>query len=204
MKALPDFTKSRRTKHGWIRAFLDCLKNNGNITQSARCAGVTKANVYFAMRRHPQFRKAVDAALEESHDLIRAEAQRRAIQGVNEPVIWQGQMQGHWVDVNGKECLPGTEGGLFIPLTVKRYSDMILKVLLQSFVKGCKQEPVTVINNTTNNTTQTNVLHAKFLDRVIAARHALEGHGSGDVGGNGKQVDTPRTNGKADSISPKQ
>ena len=139
MKSLPDLTRRRKGKKQWVRAFLDCLKNNGNVTQSARYAGISKANVYDQAKKHPVFRKAMDAAFAESHDVILAEAQRRAIHGVDEPVIYQGQLCGHWLDQNGQICDSTSPGAIFVPLTVKRYSDAILTILLRSFVKECKQ-----------------------------------------------------------------
>jgi hypothetical protein len=131
-----------RHRGGWARAFLKSLKNTGNITTSARAAGITRENVYKRMKRHPVFRKAVDAAIEESSDLILQEARRRAIDGVNEPVIYQGELMGSWIDPETrKQVEPGTVGAVFFPLTVKKYSDHLLSQLLKARVPGFNDSP---------------------------------------------------------------
>ncbi len=69
----------------------------------------------------PAFAKDYDEALEEAADLLEAEAWRRALEGVPQPLLRAGQPV---FDAEG------------VPITVRRYSDPLLVMLL----RGCKPE----------------------------------------------------------------
>lgn len=71
-------------------------------------------------------------ALEQSSDGLKLEARRRAVDGVDEPVIYQGELCGVWVSPRGKRVPEGTKNARFVPLTIKRYSDGLLVRLLQA------------------------------------------------------------------------
>jgi hypothetical protein len=66
------------------------------------------------MRKSEGYKKAFEDAAEEAADLLETEARRRALEGVEEPVFYQGQQCG----------------------TVHKYSDTLLIFLL----KGCRPE----------------------------------------------------------------
>lgn len=72
--------------------FLMHLADAGLVGESAAAAGVSRATAYRWYSSDTEFALAWDAAIEASADLLEREARRRAVDGVEEPVIYQGQM----------------------------------------------------------------------------------------------------------------
>lgn len=137
----------RRTseKPAWQAAFLSALAVNGNVYAAAKAADCSRSNAYETRNADPAFAAAWDSALEEAADRLELEAVRRAHDGVNEPVIHQGQLMGIWVDENGDRTIEGAPGAKMVPLTVKKYSDTLLIFLLkgakpQKFRENVRQE----------------------------------------------------------------
>lgn len=76
----------------WINPFLDELRLTGNVAKSARTAGTNTSAVYQLREKDADFKAAWENALEDATDMLEAEARSRALEGVNEPVIYQGQL----------------------------------------------------------------------------------------------------------------
>jgi hypothetical protein len=76
----------------WIDPFLTALRTTGNVVQSARAAGTHTSTAYSLRHKDADFAAAWDNALEDATDALEAEARRRALEGVNEPVVYQGQL----------------------------------------------------------------------------------------------------------------
>ncbi len=91
------------------RAFLAHLQKTGNVTVSARVACVSRRWVYKKREEDEAFRQAWDEAVKASTDLMLEEARRRACDGIDEPVFYQGSVCGH----------------------VRRYSDTLLMFKIQ-------------------------------------------------------------------------
>ena len=125
----------------WTQAFLDNLAVNGCLARSARLAGVSPGTVYQRRQRDADFAAAVDDALEDSTDVLELEARRRAVQGINKPVIYQGQRTPVWATgADGKPVMDPATGlpvqamdanGEPLYLTVTEYSDSLLAMLLK-------------------------------------------------------------------------
>ena len=94
----------------WQRPFLAALKNTGNVRAACGHAGVERSTVYRARRDDPSFAKKWDEAKDEATDVLEAEAWRRALRGVEEPVFYRGKQVG----------------------TTKHYSDALLMFLLRA------------------------------------------------------------------------
>lgn len=79
----------------------------------------------FWLKDDPEFAERVAEAeeigLEDRNDLLEDEALRRAVEGVDKPVIFQGGLS-YTRDAEGKK----------VPLTTKEYSDSLLDKLLQA------------------------------------------------------------------------
>jgi hypothetical protein len=201
MKSIQNLTGLRHGRFKWVRAFLEFLRNSGNVTQSARYAGVSRVYVYQAAARHPFLKKSIDAAIDESSDLILAEAHRRAIEGINEPVVFQGRIMGEWI-LDGQIVQQGTPGATFMPLTIKRYSDMILKAMLEARVPGFKRQDAAPSNVNVNVKQSVKVAGQDVFDRVLEFRRAIDaadgpGQGSDPAWDrNGESVGGSETNGK--------
>ena len=139
MTAATKLTPKKREK------FLTELRRTGNVTLSARVVGTTRFTVYGWRDRDAAFAAAWDEAVEEAADLLEAEARRRAHDGVEEPVFYQGDVVGH----------------------VKKYSDVLLMFLL----KGIRPEKYRE-NLAVTGTIQVNVGLADRLKDARARRQA--------------------------------
>lgn len=76
----------------WIQPVLTAIRNTGVVSQAARQVGVSPVTVYARRKADPAFDTAVLEALEESTDVLEAEMVRRAVEGVDEPVVYQGSL----------------------------------------------------------------------------------------------------------------
>ncbi len=73
-------------------AFLCAMADGASIGESAAEAGVNRATVYRWRDSDAEFAVAWDDALEAGTELLEKVATRRAVHGVEEPVIYQGQL----------------------------------------------------------------------------------------------------------------
>lgn len=111
--------------------FLTTLAEAGSVAEAYRAVGIAKQTAYNWRAAHEDFAAewdTVKATL--AADSIEDEIIRRGIRGVDEPVIFKGQLAGCWVDKDGKEVAPGSEeAAAFKPLTIRKYSDTCLMAL---------------------------------------------------------------------------
>src|SRR3990170_2088581 len=98
------------TRRPWEAAFIEALRQTANVSRAARMAGVGRRTVYDRRKASEAFREAWDDAREEAADLLEAEARRRAVEGIEEPVHYHGEVCGY----------------------VSRYSDTLLIFLLKA------------------------------------------------------------------------
>lgn len=89
--------------------FLDGLRNGLTPKQSAERLGMARATAFDHKREDEEFRALWEQAIDEGTDVIEAEAFRRAVEGVDEPVFYQGEPAG----------------------SIRRYSDTLLTVILK-------------------------------------------------------------------------
>lgn len=90
--------------------FIEELARTGNVTAAARTAGwkyPTVAEMY--RKEDPDFDLAWSDAQKQANDALVAEARRRAMEGVQEPVFFKGEIVG----------------------SITKYSDKLLEVLLK-------------------------------------------------------------------------
>lgn len=95
----------------WAMPFLDHLRLSANISASARAVSISSSAAYSLRERDADFRASWDEALEDAYDMLEAEARRRAFEGVDEPVFYQGM-----------EC------GV-----IRKYSDSLAQFLLKGY-----------------------------------------------------------------------
>lgn len=108
------------------RAFLSAFAKTGNVTLACIAARIVRQTHYNWLERLPKYKLAFQRAEDEAADYLEAEARRRATDGIDEPVIYQGEVMGQKVEYNDTP-----EKNHFIPLTVKKYSDTLLIFLLK-------------------------------------------------------------------------
>lgn len=94
-----------------MNLFLKALhRNNGNVSKSAKAAGVCKHTVYQWRSKDEIFAQRWDIAVDEVMEVMEEEAYRRAVQGVEKPIFYKGQEIG----------------------TIKEYSDRLLEFMLSA------------------------------------------------------------------------
>ena len=98
-KAVTAVTKvgrgSGRPRTPWQPVFLEVLATSGNITLSAHKVGISRVQAHRTRATNKAFAALWDEAIEESMDLLEAEARRRAAVGVVRNVYHQGKVVGH-------------------------------------------------------------------------------------------------------------
>ena len=99
----------------WEAAFLIEVSQHGNTTQAVETIGIDRSTPYDRKEAHPEFARRWKYAKLEAADRLEAEARRRAVEGVEEPVY--GRV--------GKD-----QDGLIG--TVRKYSDTLLIQLLRA------------------------------------------------------------------------
>lgn len=87
--------RPRTPPHIWKPAFLAALTETGNVTVSARAAGVDRSTVTKARQRSPKFAALWKQAMADAADILEAEARKRALEGWDEPVYYKGEVVGY-------------------------------------------------------------------------------------------------------------
>jgi hypothetical protein len=186
MENTQNHTPEKTPERSWQAAFLTALRLTGNVSEACRSAGIkSRRSVYELREQSPDFRAEWDEALEEAADVLELEARRRAYHGVDEPVIFQGEQCGAWVDAEGNTVSKDTPGARLIPLTVKKYDTTLLIFLLKGVRPEKFRERVKVdqdVKGSLNHKVEVSV-----QDLVEARRQAqeyrqarLEGKGNGE------------------------
>jgi len=89
--------------------FIAVLRESCNVSEAARSAGIGRRTAYEWRDADPKFSGEWDEAEQEAIDKLEREAWRRAVEGVDKPVVHQGA----------------------ITATYKEYSDKMLEILLK-------------------------------------------------------------------------
>ena len=89
--------------------FCDALRTGQSVSGACKAASIIRRTAYKWRDADPDFAKAWDHAIEDGTDALEDEARRRAFEGAEEPVFYQGKQVG----------------------TVRKYSDTLLIFLLK-------------------------------------------------------------------------
>jgi hypothetical protein len=99
-----------RHRRDWQDGFLAVLRDTGNVRAATQAAGIDRSTPYKRRREDESFAEAWSEAIADAGDVLEAEARRRAVMGVEEPVFYQGVKVG----------------------ATTRYSDQLLMFLLKA------------------------------------------------------------------------
>jgi hypothetical protein len=122
----------RRSNAIGLLRYLTVIRATGSNTLALKAANCPRRIVSYMQASSPVFGAVLSDALDESTDSLEDEARRRAVEGIDEPVFYQGAVVGH----------------------VKKYSDELLKMLLRAnrqtkyVVNKSVQQPLINVNNT--------------------------------------------------------
>jgi|SRR5262245_4716617 len=92
------------------RAFLDAFAQAGTCIGAAKLSGVDDRLHYAWLAKSEQYRKDFEIAKDRAAQVLEAEARRRACDGYDDPIYFQGVQVGH----------------------VRRYSDLLMIFLLKA------------------------------------------------------------------------
>ena len=138
--------QGERNKAAFLAAFAEC----GNIRESAEVAGIGRRTHYTWLETDVDYAAAFAEAQENAVEALEAEARRRAVEGVEEPVGWY----------------KGVAGG-----SVRRYSDNLLMFLLKGLQPDKYRERFEVRGSIAHlDLTQ---LPPDLLARIAAGEHPL-------------------------------
>lgn len=118
---LEDLNPAERMSLERRRLFLRAFALRGIILDGCKAAGVSRGAVDSWRETSEWFCTMFEIAKEEAADRIEGEAFRRAVEGYDEPVIYQGMTTTVIDPVTMKEKM----------LTVRKYSDALLQTLLK-------------------------------------------------------------------------
>ena len=122
--------------HQKQRAFLTAYSMTANITQAAAAAGVSRES-HYVWKKDAAYADAFKLAEDIAGDTLEAEAVRRAVEGVEEPIVHHGRIMGLWILPDGRQLpghtgeVPPEEGASFEPIKVIKRSDMLLKFMVE-------------------------------------------------------------------------
>jgi hypothetical protein len=72
--------------------FLEVLRATCNVSEAARACGISRRTAYDHRDADPDFASAWDDAEQEAADALEREAWRRGVEGVDRPIMYQGQV----------------------------------------------------------------------------------------------------------------
>jgi len=101
--------------------FLQAYRNTGSVTMAAAAAQIHRSIHYRRLHEDPDYKAAFLACKEEAIEVLEDEAVRRAVHGVDKPVVFQGRIS----------LMKDSKTGGLVPVTVREYSDSLLQFLLR-------------------------------------------------------------------------
>lgn len=127
--------------------FLVAFSEQANVSLACEQAGVDRSTVYRWLESDPEFAAGWEVAEQKADDVLRREAYRRGVIGYEEPIVSLGKL------------VYGTDGQ---PMTVRKYSDVLLLTLMRARMPEYKESKHVDMNSTVNVSTSTS--HTLALD----------------------------------------
>lgn len=131
--------QKKLTKRDKQALFLASFARNANVLLSAHLAGVSRQMVYKWLEHDEPFSFAYNQAKEDANDVLRAEIYRRGHDGVEEPILSQGQLVYEYEPVLDEltgEQRKDEKGKLMWKrgkmVTMRKYSDTLLIFLAKA------------------------------------------------------------------------
>ncbi|UTC27943.1 terminase small subunit [Stenotrophomonas phage A1432] len=118
---ISDLTPPERMSMEKRRLFLRAFATRGIVLDGCKAAGVSRSAVEHWRESSEWFDTMYAIAIEEAADRIEGEAYRRAVEGYDEPVIYQGMT----TTVIDPETMQEKQ------LTVRKYSDSLMAMILR-------------------------------------------------------------------------
>lgn len=131
----PEEVDARKQSH-----FLRVLMQNGGFKdQAIRTCRTSRRWLNEQLENNEEFALAVQTVVEMTNEELLVEARRRAT-GYEEPIVYQGKIQGRWM-LNGKEVTSATPGAVLEPATITKVSDVLLMFLIKGRMPEYRDGP---------------------------------------------------------------
>jgi hypothetical protein len=115
----------------WADRFFDLYARYGSQEAARRGVDLKSASSISNWKKNnKEFAKRFDEARIAHQELLEYELSKRAVWGIEEPVIYRGQPQFQRNPATGQ--LIKDEDGAFVPVRVRKYSDQLLVLKLKS------------------------------------------------------------------------
>lgn len=121
----------KRSAPDWAPAFLAALAETSNVSEACKAVKIGRRTFYDRRDGDQEFADAVRDALDVGCDALEREARRRGFEGYHAPVIYKGELAGTWI-LDGQVVAKDTPGAKLEPLTVRKFSDVLLLALLNA------------------------------------------------------------------------
>jgi len=112
--------RAYKKRHPKKALFLKFYAMMGNVSYASKKAKIGRVTVYQWLKKDDKFVRAMQLAGEEAVEHMEQEAFRRAMQGVKEPLYFQGD-----------RIMEMDAGGKMVPAYVTKYSDTLMIFLLK-------------------------------------------------------------------------
>lgn len=93
-KKIDSIALTNNIQHPKKRAFIAAYAECGTVTRAAEIAEIDGTMHYDWIKSDTDYAKACEAAYEQAGERLEQEARRRAVEGVQKPVFYQGQQCG--------------------------------------------------------------------------------------------------------------
>jgi len=171
--------------------FLTLLREVPNVTRAARTLGLAPKTFRNYKKTNKEFSQAWDDALDESIERMEQEVHRRAIEGMDEPLVHQGSFtylyeldeRGRAVkDENGIPKLKLDKNGQPAIATVKKYSDQLAMFLLKAHRPEKYRERSEVnFNNPDGSLAMTEAEKAARISAILASAQVRRENDASDL-----------------------
>src|SRR5262249_44545576 len=104
----------------------------GNIGAAAAAAGIDRSTHYRWKREDSEYAEAFERAVEEAAGVFEDVAVQRATEGLEEPLIYQGELV-YKRDPLTNEIVPAPVTSEPVPLMIRRRSDTVLLAVLKAW-----------------------------------------------------------------------
>ena len=139
-----------RTSRAKLWRFLEAFRECGTISAAARAVGIDPKTVYNRRLSDPEFAAAFEEAKEDAADSLEDEARRRAVEGVEEPII-----------INGK-----------VVATRRKYSDGLLAMLLKAAKPEKYRDSVAKKQQPGQSDIRPELIYERMIEQVMAEAKA--------------------------------
>jgi hypothetical protein len=113
-------------------AFFSVLAETANVSRACSAVSIARQTAYNRYEEDKEFAEKWEQAVAVGICALEDEANRRAFEGVDKPVFYQGQRTGQWVDKDGKPTESKEGAVAFKPNVIREYSDTLAIFMLKA------------------------------------------------------------------------